>query len=338
MPTGKVKWYDKEKGFGFLAGEDGQEVFLPKSALPEGVTDLKAGTRVEFGVADGRKGAQALGLRVLDKTPSIAKAKRPSAKDLAPLVQDLVRCWTTSPERCPPESTRKATRPRPSPSRFVRSPTSWTRKAKAMTSEAEQTAAGGTAARPPAPRQDRSRVTACPSGASASRTRSWPPPSTSPAAAVEGIAPAEQVGRHLAVKSEGDRLVTHLFESKLPGYGGWQWYAVLTRNSRSKMVTVDELGLLPSEDSILAPEWVPWAGTGSPRGCPAGRRRRDPGRRRRRRTRPPPGRLPARRAPGRTKRKLPPRPTLRLRQPDAAAARPNSGLARFGGMQGEGRT
>ncbi|MDQ0754104.1 hypothetical protein QFZ61_000091 [Arthrobacter sp. B3I4] len=78
-------------------------------------------------------------------------------------------------------------------------------------------------------------------------------------AAVEGIAPAGQVGRHLAVKSEGDRLVTHLFESKLPGYGGWQWYAVLTRNSRSKVVTVDELGLLPSEDSILAPEWVPWA-------------------------------------------------------------------------------
>jgi CspA family cold shock protein len=91
VPTGKVKWYDKEKGFGFLAGEDGQEVFLPKSSLPEGVTELKAGTRVEFGVADGRKGAQALGLRVLDKTPSIAKAKRPSAKDLAPLVQDLVR-------------------------------------------------------------------------------------------------------------------------------------------------------------------------------------------------------------------------------------------------------
>ncbi|WP_024366561.1 DUF3027 domain-containing protein [Arthrobacter sp. TB 26] len=78
-------------------------------------------------------------------------------------------------------------------------------------------------------------------------------------AALEGIAPAEQIGRHLAAKSEGDRLVTHLFESKLAGYGGWQWYAVLTRNSRSKVVTVDELGLLPSEDSILAPEWIPWA-------------------------------------------------------------------------------
>ena len=78
-------------------------------------------------------------------------------------------------------------------------------------------------------------------------------------AAVEGIAPAEQIGEHIGARSEGDRLVTHLFESRLPGYLGWQWYAVLTRNSRSKVVTVDELGLLPSEDSILAPAWIPWA-------------------------------------------------------------------------------
>ena len=77
--------------------------------------------------------------------------------------------------------------------------------------------------------------------------------------AVEGIAPASQIGRHLGAKTEGDRVVTHLFESLLAGYQGWQWYAVLTRNSRSKVITVNELGLLPSEDSILAPEWVPWA-------------------------------------------------------------------------------
>src|SRR3954465_3561071 len=77
--------------------------------------------------------------------------------------------------------------------------------------------------------------------------------------AVESITPAATIGPHLEAKSEGDRLVTHLFESRLPGYLGWQWYAVLTRNSRSKVVTVDELGLLPSEDSILAPAWVPWA-------------------------------------------------------------------------------
>jgi hypothetical protein len=77
--------------------------------------------------------------------------------------------------------------------------------------------------------------------------------------AIEGITSASDIGPHVAAKSEGDRLVTHLFESKLPGYLGWHWYAVLTRNSRSKVVTVSELGLLPSEDSILAPEWVPWA-------------------------------------------------------------------------------
>ena len=77
--------------------------------------------------------------------------------------------------------------------------------------------------------------------------------------AIQGITAASDVGQHLAAKSEGDRLVTHLFECRLPGYAGWQWFAVLTRNSRSKVVTVNELGLLPSEESILAPEWVPWA-------------------------------------------------------------------------------
>ncbi|MFE4197997.1 DUF3027 domain-containing protein [Paenarthrobacter sp. NPDC056912] len=77
--------------------------------------------------------------------------------------------------------------------------------------------------------------------------------------AVQGIANPGEVGAHIGAKSEGDRVVTHLFESRLAGYGGWQWYAVVTRNSRSKVVTVSELGLLPSEDSILAPEWVPWA-------------------------------------------------------------------------------
>lgn len=78
-------------------------------------------------------------------------------------------------------------------------------------------------------------------------------------AAVEGITVPGAIGPHLAAKSEGDRLVTHLFESRLAGYQGWQWYAVLTRNSRSKVVTVSELGMVPSEESILAPEWVPWA-------------------------------------------------------------------------------
>ena len=50
MPTGKVKWYDAEKGFGFLSQEEGEDVYVRSSALPAGVEGLKAGQRVEFGL------------------------------------------------------------------------------------------------------------------------------------------------------------------------------------------------------------------------------------------------------------------------------------------------
>ena len=59
MPTGKVKFFDADRGFGFITGEDGEQVFLHSSALPEGVIP-RPGTRVEYGIADGRKGPQAL--------------------------------------------------------------------------------------------------------------------------------------------------------------------------------------------------------------------------------------------------------------------------------------
>ena len=67
MPTGKVKWFDPEKGFGFLSQEDGPDVYVRSDALPEGVTTIKAGTRVEFGIAQGRRGDQALQVRILDQ-------------------------------------------------------------------------------------------------------------------------------------------------------------------------------------------------------------------------------------------------------------------------------
>lgn len=90
MPIGKVKWYDNEKGFGIINADDGREVFLRANALAPGTSDIKPGTRMEFGVADGRKGAQAMAAKVIDRAPSVAKAKRMPARDLAPIVQDLV--------------------------------------------------------------------------------------------------------------------------------------------------------------------------------------------------------------------------------------------------------
>ncbi len=90
MPTGKVKFYDREKGFGFVARDDGGDVFVPKAALPSGMEELKAGARVEFGVAAGKRGEQALSLTVLEAAPTLATARRP-AEDLGTMVEDLIK-------------------------------------------------------------------------------------------------------------------------------------------------------------------------------------------------------------------------------------------------------
>ncbi len=90
MPTGKVKFYDKDKGFGFVSRDDGGDVFVPSSALPEGVDDLKAGTRLEFGVAAGKRGEQALSVRVLDAPPTLATARR-SPDELQLMVEDMIK-------------------------------------------------------------------------------------------------------------------------------------------------------------------------------------------------------------------------------------------------------
>jgi CspA family cold shock protein len=91
VPTGKVKWYDVEKGFGFLSKDEGGDVYVRASALPEGVPGLKPGTRVEFGVAQGRKGDQALQVRILDAPPSVSKAMRKKPADMVNIVEDLIR-------------------------------------------------------------------------------------------------------------------------------------------------------------------------------------------------------------------------------------------------------
>ncbi|MFM6974813.1 MAG: cold-shock protein [Agromyces sp.] len=90
MPSGKVKFFDEEKGFGFIASDEVGEVFLHASALPEGVT-VRPGARVEFSIAEGKRGTQALSVRVLDTPPSVQRAHRKPADDMAIIVEDLVK-------------------------------------------------------------------------------------------------------------------------------------------------------------------------------------------------------------------------------------------------------
>ena len=98
MPTGKVKWYDSEKGFGFLSQEDGEDVYVRSSALPAGVEGLKAGQKVEFGLASGRRGPQALSVKLIDPPPSLARTRREavaaehkhSPDELHGMIEDMI--------------------------------------------------------------------------------------------------------------------------------------------------------------------------------------------------------------------------------------------------------
>ena len=91
MPTGRVKWYDAAKGFGFVTSDEGGDVFLPKGALPAGVAELKSGQRIEFGVVDSRKGAQAMGVKLIDAPPSLAELRRRPADQLHSMIEDMIK-------------------------------------------------------------------------------------------------------------------------------------------------------------------------------------------------------------------------------------------------------
>ena len=77
------------------------------------------------------------------------------------------------------------------------------------------------------------------------------------AALVEEVGAAD-VGDYLGREVDGERVITHLFDCTRAGYVGWRWAVTLARASRQKRVTVDEVVLLPGDDAIVAPEWVPY--------------------------------------------------------------------------------
>lgn len=91
MPVGKVRFYDSEKGFGFLTKDEGGDVYVRATALPPGVTSLKQGQKVEFGVVEGRKGEQALSVHLVEMPPSLSKAQRKSPEQMAIIVEDLIK-------------------------------------------------------------------------------------------------------------------------------------------------------------------------------------------------------------------------------------------------------
>lgn len=91
MPTGRVKWFDADKGFGFITGDDGNEVFLHASALPEGHTSVRPGTKLDFSIADGKRGPQAMFCTFVGPAPSVARNLRRQPAEMVPIVEDLIR-------------------------------------------------------------------------------------------------------------------------------------------------------------------------------------------------------------------------------------------------------
>ncbi|GGK20118.1 cold-shock protein CspA [Pilimelia terevasa] len=86
-----MKWYDAEKGYGFVTSDEGGDVFLPKGSLPNGVTEVRSGQKVEFGLVESRRGNQALGVTLVDAPPSVAELRRRSPDELHGVIEDMIK-------------------------------------------------------------------------------------------------------------------------------------------------------------------------------------------------------------------------------------------------------
>jgi hypothetical protein len=77
-------------------------------------------------------------------------------------------------------------------------------------------------------------------------------------AALSEVAREGEFGEHLGVEAEDDRVVTHYFAATHSGYAGWRWGVTVARAPRQKVVTINEIVLLPGESALTAPAWLPW--------------------------------------------------------------------------------
>jgi hypothetical protein len=84
-------------------------------------------------------------------------------------------------------------------------------------------------------------------------------------AAAEETAGVMGVGEYLGAQAEDTRVVSHFFACPHPGYRGWRWSVTVVRAARSRVVTINEVVLLPGEGALQSKAWVPWAERIQPR-------------------------------------------------------------------------
>lgn len=67
------------------------------------------------------------------------------------------------------------------------------------------------------------------------------------------------VGEHVSCEPEDTRVATHYFACTHPGYPGWRWAVTVARAARARVVTINEVSLVPGDGALLAPAWTPWS-------------------------------------------------------------------------------
>jgi hypothetical protein len=78
-------------------------------------------------------------------------------------------------------------------------------------------------------------------------------------AAAKGAADKNELGSYLEVIDEGEGISTYLFESKKLGYQGWRWSVTIFQADPTTEPSLCEVVMVPGQDSLVAPKWVPWS-------------------------------------------------------------------------------